>query len=132
MRLPLIVDLVLDSLVGGEQAEGGLVGVFLHHLGHNKLLDSPRVESQVVCSLFHCSINHLLHCILKQLIIMAVLLPFVPQDSVSQSSDTLTSHPSVCSRHLKNFLAPSVLMHIMMKPWVSSSLGLFPLMPETQ
>ena len=61
---------LLESLVGGEQSEGGLVPVFLHHLGHDRLVDSPGVESQVVGSLVHRSANHLLHLFLKHLVVM--------------------------------------------------------------
>ena len=42
----LFEDLLLESLVGGEQAGGGLVPVFLHHLGHDRLVDSPGVKNK--------------------------------------------------------------------------------------
>ena len=93
---------LLESLVGGEQSEGGLVPVFLHHLGHDRLVDSPGVESQVVGSLVHRSANHLLHLFLKHLVVMAVavLLAIVPHGGLlSNSKYTLTSHPSVHSWH---------------------------------
>ena len=113
----LFADLLLESLVGGEQAGGGLVPVFLHHLGHDRLVDSsPGVESQVAGSLAHRSANHLLHLFLKHLVVMAVLLAIVPHGGLlSHSKDTLTSHPSAHSWHLKNFFVPSVLMYIMTK-----------------
>ena len=96
----------MESLVGGEQAEGGLVPVFLHHLGLDRLVDTPGVESQVVGSLVHRSANHLLHLFLKHLVVMAVLLAIVPHgDLRSHSKHTLTSHPSAHSWHLKNFIA---------------------------
>ena len=77
---------LLESLVGGEQAEGGLVPVFLHHLGNERLVDSPVVESQVIGSLVHHSANHLLHLILKHLVVMAVLLAIVRLTVVSFST----------------------------------------------
>ena len=123
---------LLESLVGGEQSEGGLVPVFLHHLGNERLVDSPVVESQVIGSLVHHSANHLLHLFLKHLVVMAVLLAIVPHGGLlSHSKYTLTSHPSAHSWRLKNFFAPSVLMYIMTKPWGFSSPGFFPLMPGT-
>ena len=119
---------LLESLVGGEQSEGGLVPVFLHHLGHDRLMDSPGVESQVAGSLVPRSAYHLLHLFLNHLVAMAVLLAI---GLLPHSKDTLTSHPSAHSWHIKNFFAPSVLMYIMTKPWGSSSPGFFPLMPGT-
>ncbi|MEL6805144.1 MAG: hypothetical protein AAFO91_15335 [Bacteroidota bacterium] len=76
----LHVDLLMESLVGGEQAEGGLVPVFLHHLGLDRLVDTPEVESQVVGSLVH-----LLHLFLKHLVVMAVLLSIVPKTPLSRT-----------------------------------------------
>ena len=81
----LHVDLLMESLVGGEQAEGGLVPVFLHHLGLDRLVDTPEVESQVVDSLVHRSANHLLHLFLKHLVVMAVLLSIVPKTPLSRT-----------------------------------------------
>ena len=81
----LHVDLLMESLVGGEQAEGGLVPVFLHHLGLDRLVDTPGVESQVVGSLVHRSANHLLRLFLKHLVVMAVLLSIVPKTPLSHT-----------------------------------------------
>ena len=76
---------LLESLVGGEQSEGGLVPVFLHHLGLDRLVDTPEVESQVVGSLVHRSANRLLHLFLKHLVVMAVLLSIVPKTPLSRT-----------------------------------------------
>ena len=82
----LHVDLLMESLVGGEQAEGGLVPVFLHHLGLDRLVvNTPEVESQVVGSLVHRSANRLLHLFLKHLVVMAVLLSIVPKTPLSRT-----------------------------------------------
>ena len=78
-------NLLMESLVGGEQAEGGLVPVFLHHLGLDRLVDTPGVESQVVGSLVHRSANRLLHLFLKHLVVMAVLLSIVPKTPLSHT-----------------------------------------------
>ena len=84
----LFEDLLLESLVGGVQAGGGLVPVFLHHLGHDRLVDSPGVKSQVAGSLAHRSANHLLHLFLKHLVVMNVLLAIVPHSGLlSHSKD---------------------------------------------
>ena len=59
--------------------------VFLHHLGLDRLVDTPEVESQVVGSLVHRSANRLLHLFLKHLVVMAVLLSIVPKTPLSRT-----------------------------------------------
>ena len=82
----------------------GLVPVFLHHLGHDRLMDSPGVESQVAGSLVPRSAYHLLHLFLNHLVAMAVLLAI---GLLPHSKDTLTSLPSVDSgMALEDLLRP--------------------------
>ena len=72
----LHVDLLMESLVGGEQAEGGLVHVFLHHLGLDRLVDTPGVENQR---------QPPSSPILKHIVVMAVLLSIVPKTPLSHT-----------------------------------------------
>ena len=98
----LFEDLLLESLVGGEQAGGGLVPVFLHHLGHNRLGDSPGVESQIAGSLA----NHLLHLFLKHLVVMNVLLAIVPHGGLLSHSKHAYLTPLSALLALEELLLP--------------------------